>query len=68
MAKTPKQKLIKPEAPPILYVTINRNAEAQFHDSDPQCAENARNEGDRIARYKFDGFVTVGIETVVTDV
>lgn len=58
----------KTKAPPILYVTIDPSGEAQVQSADPQDAEGARNEDERTARYKFDGFVSIEFKAVVTDV
>ena len=57
-----------PKAPPVVYVEIGEFGDALAVSELPNEAEDERDEGNRLARYKFDCFVAVGYEAVVTDV
>jgi len=67
-ATSKKAKTATPKAPPELYVEIDSDGHVCVVEEDPTDAEDGRESYNRLARYRFVGFVTVEFKAVVTDV
>ena len=62
------KKVAKPKAPEEVFVEIDKNGYPVFVNQDPEQAEDEREVKNRLARYKFIGFVKVQMQATVTDV